>query len=222
MCVRVEKYPSYAAPARKTELISISGRNGDIIMAQDAFESYTQEYEVYISAEQRLLPRVARMVADWIYAPKGFAKLEDTYDLDTFRMAAYTGNLDIENVMNRFGRVRLEFLCQPQRWYKTGQYPVQIESGTILKNPSAFVAQPLITVTGNGAGQLIVGDRTVDILSLNGEMVLDCETQNATINGENANMNIRAVEFPVLGQSSTVTWSGDITSVEIVPRWWTV
>lgn len=222
VCVRVENYPTYATPVRKRERLSIPGRNGDVLISQDAFESYTQEYDVYLSAEARSLPRVARMVANWVYGPKGYARLEDTYDLDTFRMAAYDGAMDVENIFNKFGRATLKFLCKPQRWYKTGQQPIELTQGAKLQNPSAFLAQPLIVISGSGAGTLVVGNTSINILALDGTMQLDCETQNATVDGSNANSSIYAPEFPTLGKTTEVTWSGDIESVMITPRWWTI
>ena len=45
--VAVEKFPTYQKPERKRETFSVPGRNGDIVLMQDAWENITQEYEIF-------------------------------------------------------------------------------------------------------------------------------------------------------------------------------
>ena len=82
---------------------------------------------------------------------------------------------------------------------------------------------PLIRVSGTGAGNLYIGKYTVVIKSIDDYVMLDSDTQNAYKGTINKNSTISAPEFPVLepGESG-INWSGGITSVEIIPRWWTV
>ena len=44
--VIVEHHPVFAMPERKREVISVPGRNGDIIVSQDAFSNVEQEYDL--------------------------------------------------------------------------------------------------------------------------------------------------------------------------------
>lgn len=223
--VVVERYPSMPLAARKLDVQSVPGRSGDLIFPQDAYENYVQQYEVYISAERIRLPRAMREVAQWLCAPKGYQRLEDSYDLETFRNAYFVGPLDVESIMHRFGRATIEFSCQPQRWLRSGEIESRLSNGQSLLNPTAFTAKPLITVTGSGSGTLTVGDRTVEINSFpDGYVVLDCEAQNAYgAQGANRNATILAPEFPELAAGETpVSWSGGIAAVTIKPRWWTL
>ena len=82
-----------------------------------------------------------------------------------------------------------------------------------------------LTVTGTGAGTLTVGGRTVTIKNLpDGYVILDCEAQNAYgAGGVNRNATISAPEFPALETGETaVSWTGSITGVSVIPRWWTL
>ena len=220
--VVVEHYPARSYPQRKLETVSVPGRSGALLTVQDAFENYEQTYDVYLSAERLGLPRAARAAADWLVAPRGYQRLEDSYDLDTFRLAYYAGPTDVENIMNRFGRASISFNCQPQRWLRVGEVPVQLVSGQALRNPTGFTALPKITVRGTGAGVLTVGDVAVTIKSLNrGSLILDCDTQDAYLGAVNLNSTISAPEFPSLPAGETaISWSGGISAVEIIPRWW--
>ena len=54
-------------------------------------------------------------------------------------------------------------------------------------------------------------------------MILDSLTQNAYLGNSNLNGNISAAEFPVLlPGESRISFTGGVTSLDIVPRWWTL
>lgn len=222
--VVVERYPSVELAGRKLDTQSVPGRNGDLLFPQNAYQNYVQSYEIYVSAERIRLPRAMREVANWLCGPTGYQKLEDSYDVETYRRAYFAGPLDVESVLHRFGRATIEFNCQPQRFLRVGNLAVQAAQGQALLNPTAFAALPLITVTGTGAGTLTVGGVTVTINSMpRGVIVLDSDTQNAYYGAFNLNSTISAPEFPTLpAGESVVRWTGGITSVEIIPRWWTL
>lgn len=177
-----------------------------------------------MSAERIRLPRAMREVANWLCGPSGYQKLEDDYDVETYRRAYFAGPLDVESIMHRFGRATIEFSCQPQRFLRTGDQTVELSQGEALLNPTAFTALPLITVAGTGAGALTVGNVTVTINSMpRGIVVLDSDTQNAYYGAFNLNSTVSAPEFPTLpAGESPVRWTGGITSVKIKPRWWTL
>lgn len=222
--VIVERYPSITLAARKLETQAVPGRNGDLLFAQNAYQNYIQRYEIYVSAECRRLPRAMRDVAAWLCGPSGYQKLEDSYDVDTYRKAYFAGPLDVESVLHRFGRAGIEFSCQPQRFLRIGDEPIRAVNGQMLRNPTPFTALPRITVTGTGAGTLTVGDVTVTINGMpRGAVVFDSDTQNAYYGAYNLNSTISAPEFPTLPAGETVVrWTGGIAGVEIIPRWWTL
>lgn len=222
--VIVERFPHVNRPARKFENVSVPGRNGDLHFAQNAWENVSQEYEIFFKSPRGALSQKARTVAEWIYSADSYARLEDSYDPDIYRMAVVETETDIENAMNKFGRATVTFNCKPQRWLKRGEYalPLFEEYGSVF-NPTRFDALPLITVYGDGAGVLNVGGYIVNISNIDGYVILDSETQNAYKHALNKNNTISAPEFPKLGKGETeIAWIGGIESVEIVPRWWTI
>lgn len=215
--VVVEHYPSRPVPQRKQETFSVPGRSGDIIMPEDAWENVIQTYDIYISAERESLPLVARKAVEWLMVP-GYQVLEDSYDLDCYRMAAFTGGVDLENTLNIFGRATISFNCKPQRFLKSGAQLLKAAKGTVLVNPSVYTALPLIVVHGTGSGTLTVGQYAVQ-LSDTDNVTLDCEAEEAYRGGGNLNNTVMG-EFPRLtAGKSVINWSGGIRSVDIMPRW---
>lgn len=219
--VFIEHFPAQPRPAKKYKKTSVPGKNGDLIFEEDAFENYTQPYGVYINAKKTKVPSAANDVAEWLFSAKGYQKLEDSYDPDVFRLAYFAGPLDIENIINEFGRATINFDCKPQRFLVSGETETTYRSATTIKNPTAFTALPYIKVTGSGAGTLNIAGTVVSFLSIDGDIELDCEAQNAFKGTTNLNNTISAPEFPKLFPGDNeISWSGRITSVTIKPRWW--
>ena len=221
----VERYPVYTIPKRKQSAISVPGRNGDLLLQQQAYSNYIQQYDVYLSGPRNKskLPEVARAVAAWLNVG-GYRKLVDDYTPDSFRMAFFQGPADFENIFNLYGRATLEFNCKPQRFLDSGETPETITaSGGSITNPTAYNAKPIIIVSGNGAANLKIGEFTCALSNIDGNIKLDSDTENAYSGTTNLNNTVTIPEFPELTPGANiVTWTGGITSVEIIPRWWTL
>ena len=220
--VVVERYPNQNGPERRLEVIQIPGRNGDLIIDSGVYNNYAQSYEVYFNASKNRTPKQSRMVREWLQTATGYQRLEDSYDPEFYRLAYFSGPAEIENIMNQYGRMTISFMCKPQRWRKDGETPLLLTASQTIYN-ELFPALPLIKINGTGAGNLYVGGYTVEILSLDEYVMLDSDTQNAYKGTLNKNSTISAQEFPVLQSGDNVVdWDGNITSIEITPRWWTV
>jgi putative phage tail component len=220
--VVVERYPNQNGPERRLEVIQIPGRNGDLIIDSGVYNNYAQSYEVYFNASKNRTPKQSRMVREWLQTATGYQRLEDSYDPEFYRLAYFSGPAEIENIMNQYGRMTISFMCKPQRWRKDGETPLLLTASQTIYN-ELFPALPLIKINGTGAGNLYVGGYTVEILSLDEYVMLDSDTQNAYKGTLNKNSTISAPEFPVLQSGDNVVdWDGNITSIEITPRWWTV
>lgn len=221
----IEYFPGYSAAQKKVETYSVPGRSGQLIFDSGEYENVIQEYEVWLKAPPgHNTHTLSRKIANWLLGASGYQRLEDTYDPDVFRLARFEGPMDVENLMGRYGRVTLEFDCQPQRWLKSGQKSVDVENGQVLYN-AWRPARPLIEIKGSGTGMLEIGDREIGISSIPSTgITIDCEIQNAYSGNINRNSLITVPEgFPVLQQGeTTVEYSGGIRSVKITPRWWCV
>lgn len=218
--IQVERYPSQDGPARLMETIQVPGRNGTLTIDSGAFANYEQPYEIYFNANNKKTPAVAREVKKWLQLPAGYQRLEDTYDPEVFRLARFIGPAQIENVMNLFGRATLYFDCQPQRWLKSGEFPILFTQPDEMIN-EWFPSLPLIRINGSGSGKLYIGSYILQIIILNDYLILDSATQNAYKDTQNKNSDVSISDFPTLQPGSNrISWDGGITSVEIIPRWW--
>lgn len=66
----VEHYPNIIHPSRKYDKYNVPGRNGDILIEQDAWNNYTQPYDVYTGTGERgSAPKSYIDFAAWLYMP---------------------------------------------------------------------------------------------------------------------------------------------------------
>lgn len=66
----VEHYPNIIHPSRKYDKYNVPGRNGDIIIEQNAWNNYTQPYDVYTGTGERgSAPKSYIDFASWLYMP---------------------------------------------------------------------------------------------------------------------------------------------------------
>lgn len=221
----IERYPMITGTTRKRTTTPVAGRNGDLHYIEDAFLNYQRSYECYFHGSCPT-PEVTHAVKGWLYGDGSYRRLSDTYDPDHYYLAAFAGPLNVQNYFNRYGRCTVTFDCDPRAFLCSGERPVVFEASGTIYNPTGFNAKPLVTVYGSGAGNVTVGDATVEIKKLTDFIILDCETQNAYRQAgdggaENKNGSIYAPDFPKLTPGSNAAhFTGGISKIEIIPRWW--
>lgn len=229
--VIVEYIPTRKFAKKKINVYSVPGRTGDIIDDEQAFENYTQQYNIFIEGDEVTnLPLRARAIANWLMEPNGYAVLRDSYDINSFRYAYFQGPMDIGTWFNIHGQATIEFVCDPHRYLDEGQKVgatlIASSSSDILVNPTSFPARPLINVYGaaEGAGTITISGKSIQVTDLSNPMTIDCATGQCYAGTENKNSSILCTDFPVLGKgSNSVSFTGsDITRVDIIPRWWTL
>lgn len=223
MRVIVERYPARVIPERIVETVRVAGRNG-VLTRSEGYANVEQDYECYLSAVSSGLPDVAADAVAWLLSVDGYARLEDSYNPQEFRMARVVHPEELQNFYNRFGRATISFDCMPQRFLTAGEVATSYAGDDTLTNPTAFPALPLIVVTGSGDVSFSLGGYTVEIADLAGTITLDCEMQNAYDDAVNLNDTVTLVDgqFPQLnaGANTLAFVSGTITDITITPRYW--
>lgn len=229
--LRVEHHPHRIIPARKREIVSVPGRSGDLIFEQDAFENYEQSYDVWIDP-RRGYYETAKAAAAWLNGAKGYKRLEDENDADTYRLAYFSGSADFDNRLILLGKATLRFNCKPQRWLKKGEGVVNCFASGVdmvpsiqIENPTQFEALPYIKVYANSESDLLyVNDTPCVLREIDEYIELDCELQNAYKSTQNLNSNVYIPEYPKLKPGlNVIKWSaGSEIKLDIIPRWWTL
>ena len=228
--VSVENYPNSTKPQRKTDRYTIPGRNGDIVLMQDAWSNVEQKYDIVAgSGDKGSVPGSYSQVAEWLCSPTGYCELWDDFDPDHYRLACFMGQFDVNTLsIGRVGRATISFDCKPQRFLMSGKNAITIGSApATVYNPTAYNARPLVVVHGSGAGTVTVNGTvfTISDIPANG-LYIDCEGMDC-YDGNNNNMNSRVSsstsEFAVLspGQNA-IGFTGNVQSIVVTPHWFEI
>ena len=201
------------------EAQTIPGRNGDLIWETGSYENRGASASCFCL--QKDVEKAVSSAGRFLMGKKGYRRLETSDDPDHYWMARVENSPRIEQRLRMLAPFEIGFDCKPQRFVKSGENPVVFTTNSSLFNQYGQIALPFITLYGQGAGRLTIGDCVVEVKTLNGVLYLDSDTQNAYNNNGNQNMNINAPVFPVLGDGEIqIAFSGGIERVEIIPRWW--
>lgn len=219
----VEHYPIYVKPKKKTSKISIPGKNGDLIIDDGEYENSSLPYEIVLDGHIIGFEEASEKLSQFVYSD-GYARLEDSYFTQFYRMAVISDEIKITNYKHKMGRATLNFDALPERWYKSGEKVVSVKNEGTIVNPSVYKAKPLIKVYGTGPGTIAIGPSSMRVNTLDDFLNIDCETQNVYRNvAEFRNSYVERSDFIEIGPGeSKVTFDGGISKVEIIPRWWTI
>lgn len=224
--IHVETPPVYATPERDYGVVHIPGRNGDLVIDNGSYKNVTRKYSISVGEIDGNFTTLAAGVSEWLHSASGYARLEDSYESDYFRLAYYVADAEMENLFHQAGKMSIEFNCKPARFLKAGERAVPFTTAGSISNPTFQKSFPKLTVVVSGSGTLTIGDQTITISGLTNStrMVIDSELQDVYEEGSLTNLNSKVSfsdGFPLLIPGvNTITFTGSITSVEVIPRWW--
>ncbi|KLV27223.1 Gp13 protein [Niallia circulans] len=125
-----------------------------------------------------------------------------------------------ENLVERFGEFTVIFTLDPFQ-YETN--PIQTITGPTTLNNQGYESEPYIKAHVTGTGKVYIGEQVITIKDVNGTIEIDSTMMNAyrNENGLITNLNNKMIgDFPVLvSGSNVIKFDGDITKLEINPRW---
>lgn len=144
----------YNAPAREVEMISIPGRNGQLALDKGRFENIEVTYPagIYADTEEDFAEAVSNF-RNFLCSIDGYVRIEDEYNPNEYRMGVYKSGLEVTPAMLKAGEFDITFDCKPQRWLKSGENAITVESGDVIANPTLFESSPLLEVT-DGEGNI--------------------------------------------------------------------
>lgn len=226
--ILVEHPPGYQTPERDYEVVHVPGRNGDVLFDSGSYANGERPYELAFGNEHEDYYTMANRVSQWLHEPSGYARLEDSYEPDVYRLGYFKDSIDFTNILAHAGRATAKFVVKPQRFLKIGEESTDISNGLNLFNPTAYNSKPILKLIINKNFIIKINNKIVleskDIPDGEREITIDCELMNAVSNGESANKYLLLGHgFPELVPGDNVfDISEGITKMEVIPRWWTI
>lgn len=214
----VVSLPPISKAEKNVEIIEIDGRDGDIII-EKGFKSYDKEVEIGLARNYDL-----NWLMNWL---DGTDKVTFSDEENVFYNATIIDQIDFEKLLS-FKTAKIKFHVQPFKYLNNESKVVQSFSSTsekkvVVNNLGLINSKPIITIYGTGTINLSINGTQCCIIELNDVsdyITLDSIQEEAFQDNlqtlRNRNMN---GAFPVLksGQNE-ITWTGNITKIEILPK----
>lgn len=150
----VEVLPDYSSAEKNIEFIDVPGRNGQIAIDNGTYKTVERKYNIACGKDApNEFKSSAKAISQWLNRGIGFCRLEDSYEPEIYRMAAYAGPTDISNIYGMAGRAEITFTCQPERYLKSGEIPINLaasigetDKSIVIKNGTEYTSKPLIKI----------------------------------------------------------------------------
>lgn len=222
---------TFNSPEYDYEVVEVPGKSGDLLINRNRFKNVQVSYDAWIGENLDLNLQGLRNV---LLGSRGYKRLEDTYHPDEYRLAYFTGPLDVDAIQLLAGEFTLDFECKPQRFLKLGEQVIRVNRSTdqtySLYNHTYNESKPLLRVYGTGELQVLNETRnfTMTVSAHSGipYIDIDCDLCDCHyLNTTNCNRYVAFSnnKFPVFDPGViTVSLGSGITRVDITPRWFTV
>ncbi|WKY24658.1 phage tail protein [Lactococcus sp. bn62] len=117
----------------------------------------------------------------------------------------------------------------PFKYRIGGERPIELLHPQQIFNPERYGSEPRIKIFGKGSFSLFINNRETKFKDVEDEIIIDSNQDvmevYKEINGSAINLHNKFIgnqEFPYLDVGGNqISWSGNITKIEIEPRWQT-
>lgn len=214
----VEKATINKTPARPYELQKIPGRAGMLIVNSSIDELENVEITYTVGCKDISANRDA--IAECLFGASSYAKLVDSSETDCYRLAVCTSGQDWDEQIFNFGTAKLVFSCKPFRFLNSGDVKTTLTTAGQITNPTAYSSLPYIKITGSGNINLFIAGKSYAFANVGSYIECDSDLQmvytGASGKSDRANFDV----FPELVPGdNTVSWTGTVSKVEIIPHW---
>lgn len=216
----IQSKNTFAGAARDLTFTSVPGRSGDLIIDNKRYKNVTIKYKVAALEGIHDIREIAHRVKGWLASEVGYFELTDSYDPDYYRLAAYADAYNLEQELPCLGYSTIQFNCKPHKYRIDGKRPVILQVAANVRNPEFFTAKPYIKITGSGNITLSINNNSYVFKDVSEYIEIDSEIMNAFKGSILQNSKMFTPTFPELVKGDNyISWTGTVTSVEIVPRW---
>lgn len=218
--IYIEKRPNLPSPRRRVSYIEVPCRDSMLRRDEETYEDITLSVECSLIGDP--YSKISN-IKSWLLNA-GESDLTFSYQPDKKYIAQVVNSIDFEVVLKITSHFVILFNCQPFQ-YATENASVSVTdgSGYFLTNPGSMASLPIIKVNGSGAGSLTVNENSVSFSSIDEHVILNSEIQEAYKYTGTVLINKNATktgDFPMLlPGENTISFSENITSLEIIPNW---
>ena len=218
----ITKTNQLSGPERNIEVIEVDGRNEPILNDKGNYKPFELKLECSIDSELTNINDISRNIKGWLQSNFKFKKLILSDDPEYYYEAVCINKLDIEEVIEQLGEFQVVFLCNPLKRVVYGENKIILITPKVIYN-NYVNSSPHIKVVGSGDITISINDQKLILKGVEDEIEVDSEIMNCykNVDGIITNQNNKMYsEFPVIEEGrNNINWTGNVTRLEIIPRW---
>ena len=211
--IKVISLPSIAKSKEKITHIAVDGRDGDLteINGYDA-ETKTIKGDFYGNN------------IDFLYSwLDGEGELILSNQIDRFYEVRIL-SVELEEYLKNRYEITIKYKQQPFGYLLLGKEAIQITEPTTIYNPGNHSSKPYIKIYGSGNITLSFNNTNVVLKDVSNFIEIDSKKGNCYVtdsNGVVTDTNDKMYSpFPQLETGETnISWTGNVSKIEIIPRW---
>lgn len=202
------------------ETVSVPGRDGDLLISKNRLKSVTIELPCTVLSSRKLTDAESD-ISNWLNVD-GYKDLTLSWDPDFIYRSAFIETFEIASLMRQFGKVKLNFLTYPIKFYKQGRTTQTLSNGATVNGLGNVNAKPIITLVGSGDCTLTINGRKTKLRAVQNTITLDMQARQVFSGNLPAwDKVVRAPQYqmPYLDAGrNLISWDGDFT-VKMAPYW---
>lgn len=221
--IYIQKKNSFDSAERDLSFQSVPGRNGDVIIDNGRYKNINLSYTIATISESQFVYAINEF-KNWLLPASSYYKLYDSYDTEHYRLAALSGGLSIEQKLFTYGTTTIKFNCKPFRYSFFGnRISTLTQSGTVIKNRECYSSLPYMRIFGSGNITLFINNNAFYFYDVNEFVEIDSDMMNCFKGTSNLNNKMQSENFPTLEPGKNIiSWTGDVSKIELKPRWRTL
>ncbi|MEZ7575408.1 phage tail family protein [Streptococcus parasanguinis] len=202
------------------DTVAVAGRDGDLLLPNNRLKSVTIELPCTIMSNRKLTDTESD-ISNW-FNVAGYKDLTLSWDPDFIYRSAFIETFEIASLMRQFGKVKLNFLTYPVKFYKQGRTTQTLSNGATVNGIGNVNAKPIITLVGSGDCTLTINGRKTKLRAVQNTITLDMQARQVFSGNLPAwDKVVRAPQYqmPYLDAGrNLISWDGDFT-VKMAPFW---
>lgn len=221
-CLKIKEINNLSSPSRALETLSVLGKNGELIIDHGNYNNFILEINCFLdgrperNGKEMDLESLATELKLWLQTE--FSYSEIAIDDSEFFYEGYCNNsLDIKELFTNFAEVLLTFNCKPFKKTKTETIVITQNLQTVTND--YMDSEPYMKIFGSGDITIAINNRPLKFKNVEDYIEVDTELMNC-FKGEINQNNRMYSDFPILTAGENVfSWEGNVTKIEIEPRW---
>ena len=209
----IEELPVVSRAERDIDFIEIDGRHGFLTFDKNRYKpvDYSIELKVNGKANRDLIRNIFIGNGDLILSNES----------DRYYKAVITGTVTVERQLKELYKINVSFKLQPFSYVRTKETIIITATPHIIDNPTNTTSQPTIKIYGRGTSYLNINGNIIELKNITSDgLILDFELKEAyDFNKVSKNTDVFGVYKEFIVGSNTISWTDNITKIEVTPNW---